>query len=122
LSAGVYALLELQQINLAFAAGPKWTAVQAYVQRAGALNLGGAPTAFSDIPAIGRRFQALTQRQAQAALRDRFAPGLPLNRFIAENIKKPNLRKARVASLSQSAIPFDWPHMHDVTPKMLWRG
>lgn len=122
LSAGVYALLELQQIDLAFAAGPKWTTAEAYIQRAGALNLGGAPTAFSEIQASGRRFQSLTQPQAQSALRDRFAPGQSIDRFIADNIRHKEKRMARVHTLRQSAIPFDWPHMHDVTPKSLWRG
>ena len=122
LSAGVYALLELQQIKLSFDAGPKWTAAEAYVQRAGALNLGGAPAAFAEIPALGRKFQALTQRQAQSALRDRFAAGKSIDGFITENIRNKEKRMARVHTLRQSAIPFDWPHMHDVTPKSLWRG
>ena len=122
LSAGVYALLELQQIDLTFAAGPVWTAAEAYVQRAGALNLGGAPTAFAEVPATGRKFQALTQRQAQSALRDRFAQNRTIDQFIAENIHHKEKRMARVHTLRQSAIPFEWPHIHDVTPKSLWRG
>ena len=122
LSAGVYALLELQQIDLTFAAGPVWTVAEAYVQRAGALNLGGTPTAFSEVPATGRKFQTLTQRQAQAMLRDRFAPKLTIDQFIVENLQNREKRVARVQTLRQSAIPFEWPHMHDVTPKWSWRS
>jgi hypothetical protein len=122
LRAGTYALLELQKIDLAFAAGPVWTTAEAYVHRAGALNLGGSPTAYAEVPATGRKFQALTQRQAQATLRDQFAPNRTVDQFIAENINYKEKRMARVHVLRQSAIPFDWPHINDVTPKSLWRG
>lgn len=122
LKAGIYALLELQRIELAFAAGPRWTSAEAYIQRAGALNLGGAPVALAEIHASGRRFPALRQSQAQAMLRDRFAPNLSINRFIAENLRHTPRRIARTASLRANAIPFEWPHVHDITPKTLWRG
>ena len=122
LAAGVYALLDLQQITLKFAAGAVWTSALAYVQRRGALTLGGAPVAVAETPATGRRFQALRQPQMQAALRDRFAPNLPLDRFIAENIRSPDIRQARTAALARTAAPFDWPHVEDRTPRDLWRG
>ncbi len=122
LSVGTYALLELQHIDLTFAAGPVWTAAEAYVQRAGAFNLGGSPAAFAEVPATGRKFQAFTQRQAQAVLRDRFASNRTIDQFIAENIHYKEKRMARVHTLRRSAIPFDWPHMYDVTPKSLWCG
>lgn len=121
LSAGVYALMELQQINLAFDSGPVWNTAEAYIQRAGALNRGGAPVAFGDIPAKGRRFQALQQPQAQALIKDRFAPSLTLDCFVNENVRDKEKRMARIHTLRQSAIPFDWPHVHDVTPKSLWQ-
>lgn len=120
LAAGVYGFLELRRIDLRFAAGPEWQSALVYVQRDGALNLGGAPTALAEIAAEGRRFQALRQGQLQSILRDRFAPGATIDGFVAENLERPVLRQARVASLRETAIPFDWPHTYDRTPPNLW--
>lgn len=122
LAAGVYGLYELQRISLAFKSGPVWSSAVAYVQRRGALGLGGAPTAIAEVPARGRRLQALRQPQAQALLRDRFAPGASVDRFIHENLTRSDLRQARMATLAKTAIPFDWPHMTDRTPLELRRG
>lgn len=122
LSAGVYALLELQGIELAFASGDAWGSAMAYVQRRGALALGGAPVALAEIPARRRRFQALRQPQLQALLRDRFSPGAPLDRFIADNLAWPARRQARVERLGADALPFEWPTLIDRTPADLWSG
>ena len=122
LSAGVYGLLELQQINLRFDSGAEWTTALAYVQRHGSLNLGGQPTALQEIPALNRNFQALSQRQLQLILRDRFAPAASLDRFIQENLENPSIRQARAKALRETAISFDWPHIQDRTPISLWRG
>lgn len=117
LAAGVYGFYELQQISLCFAAGPRWPKTLAYVQRSGALNLGGRPVALAEIPAERRLFPALRQPQLQALLRDRFAPSVSVNRFVHENLTQPAIRRARVAALAKNALPFDWPHMLDVTPQ-----
>ena len=117
LAAGVYGFYELQRVNLCFAAGPRWTAVLAYVQKRGAMNIGGRPVALAEVPTAGRRFPALRQPQMQAALRDRFAPSLPMDAFILENLEKPELRQARIEALKQTALPFDWPHLADLTPR-----
>lgn len=122
LSAGVYAFMELRRIDLVFDAGPQWTSAMAYVQRRGALNLGGAPVAIAEAPATGRKFQALRQPQMQAVLRDIFSAAAPLDKFIAENVMRPETRQARIAAMSRTAIPFDWPYAHDRTPAYLWRG
>lgn len=119
LGAGVYGLFDLQKIDLRFAAGPRWDTVLAYVQRRGALNLGGAPVALAEVPATRRRFQALGQRQLQAILRDRFAAGASVESFIAENLTRPDVRQARIDALSRTALPFDWPHVADRTPAEL---
>lgn len=116
LAAGVYGLYELQKIELSFDSGPFWSSALAYVQRRGALNLGGAPVAIAEAPALNRRFQALRQPQLQALLRDRFAPGRSVDRFIAENLADNDLRLARIETLKRTAIPFDWPHVADRTP------
>jgi len=121
LSAGVYAFLELQKIDLAFASGPRWDAVAAYVQRGGALTLGGEPVALAEVPAKGRRYQAMAQAQMQRTLAARFAADKPLEGFVAENIASPDLRAARAAALKANAAPFDWPHVTDRTPRTLWR-
>lgn len=121
LAAGVYGFYELQQINLSFKSGPKWTSAFAYVQRKGALNVGGAPVALAEAPALDRKYPALRQSQAQAALRDRFAPGAPIDRFIAENIRDEALRRSRAAALQADAIPFEWPTYEDRTPLDIWR-
>lgn len=121
LSAGVYGYLELRRIDLQFDAGPAWESALIYVQRHGALNLGGEPAALAEIPAEGRRFQALRQGQLQMMLRDRFAPGRSVDAFIAQNLSRPELRRARIQTLRQNAIPFDWPHTYDRTPPDLWR-
>ena len=120
LSSGAYGLFELQQINLAFVAGPEWTSALAYVQRCGALNIGGEPAALKEVPARGRRFQALNQRDVQALLRDRFAPGLSVDAFLQENLTSPAMRAARGEPLAANALPFDWPHRQDRTPASMW--
>jgi len=117
LAAGVYGFFELQRISLCFAAGPRWPKALAYVQRSGALNLGGRPVALAEVPAERRLFPALRQPQLQALLRDRFAPGVAVDRFVQENLAKPTTRCARVAALARDALPFDWPHILDITPK-----
>ena len=119
LAARVYGYFELQQIELTFASGPVWNSVLAYVQRAGALNLGGAPVALAEIPASGRRFQALRQPQLQERMRDQFAAGRPVQAFIVENIDPDGPRQARMSLLRRSAIPFDWRHFQDRTPRNL---
>ncbi len=116
LAAGVYGFLELNEIALTFDAGPVWTSALAYVQRRGALNLGGGAIALAEAPASGRRFAALRQRQLQAALRDRFAPGATVGAFVRENLADQNLRQRRIASLAGDATPFDWPNVVDRTP------
>lgn len=118
LAAGVYGFLELQEIELTFDAGPVWTSALAYVQRRGALNIGGGPIALAEAPATRRRFAALRQRQLQAALRDRFAPGATVDAFVLENLADPALRRRRVAALSADAVAFDWPNVVDRTPSV----
>ncbi len=115
LAAGVYGFLRLKQVDLSFRAGPRWNSAFAYVQSRGAFNLGGAPVALAEVPASGRRFQALRQGQVQAALRDHFAPGASIDSFIAENLERPAIRAARVAALADAALAFDWPHTEDHT-------
>lgn len=117
LAGGVYGFYELRSLTLCFAAGTRWPKALAYVQKRGALNLGGRPVALAEVPAERRRFPALRQPQLQALMRDRFAPGATVDRFVHENLTKPDVRQARIKALSENAIPFDWPHMLDVTPK-----
>ncbi|MFZ8951177.1 MAG: hypothetical protein ACO20V_09920 [Alphaproteobacteria bacterium] len=119
LSAGVYKLLELQQIDLRFDCGPRWTSVRAYVQSAGSLNIANTPIALGEIPAKGRKYPSLRQPQMQSLIRDRFAPHQSINDFIAENISNADKRRLRTEALRTSAIPFDWPQYQDQTPYRL---
>jgi hypothetical protein len=119
LSAGVYKLLELQQIDLRFDCGPTWTSVRAYVQSAGSLNIANTSVALGEISAKGRKYPSLRQPQMQSLIRDRFAPHQSINDFIAENISNADKRRLRTEALRTSAIPFDWPQYQDQTPYRL---
>lgn len=67
----------------------------------GPLLMKGAPVALKSIAAEGRIFPALSQKEVQQRLRDRLAPDLSLNDFIAGPITDANLRQDRTQRLKQ---------------------
>jgi hypothetical protein len=81
----------------------------AYSSRVGCLNIAGACVALAAIAARGRRFTALDQPGIQARLRDRLAPDLALDAFIAGHLGDDDLRRRYAAMLAEDALALDFP-------------
>lgn len=103
---GNYTYDHLEDIRIVLDAGGTLEAAYAYSSRAGCLNHGGGCASLAEIAARGRRFPALTQVEMLAAVRDRLAPGGPLDPFVRAHIEDRALRQARSAALMRDAHPI----------------
>lgn len=83
----------------------------AYVCRLGALAIDGEARAVDAIAANHRRWPAIGQREAQAAVIAKLGERIGVERFIAENVADPSLRLARESRAAADSLPFDWPEM-----------
>ncbi|MBM3523617.1 MAG: hypothetical protein FJX57_11725 [Alphaproteobacteria bacterium] len=83
----------------------------AYVCRLGALAIDGVARAVDAIGASNRRWPAIGQRQAQTAMMDKLGERNEVERFIAENVATPALRRARELRAAVDALPFEWPNL-----------
>ena len=77
-----------------------------YLSSRGAVSIDGAPVSLAEVPAEGRRWQALDQSGIQEYARSLFAPGTLIEDFVHENITDEQLRRSRTDSLHDSGIPF----------------
>jgi hypothetical protein len=98
-----YASLEL---DLAPELGELPRAVGAFVSVHGCLTVDGAEVAVAEVPARGRRFQALTQPEALEHVRATVAPAMDLDDFILENVRDYERARAYTAELRRTARPF----------------
>ncbi|HHM04967.1 MAG TPA: hypothetical protein ENJ19_04385 [Gammaproteobacteria bacterium] len=98
-----YAFSRLRGIELRLDGGRDLAEACFYRSRWGLLDLGEGPLALAAIVARGRRFPALSEGEVLVRVRDRLAPGLELDEFIAQNIIDPDLRLARIRQLSAAA-------------------
>lgn len=73
--------------------------VDAYVSRHGALLLDGGPRAVAEIGAHARNVAELRQREVQATVRDRLAPGTDLATFVLAGIRDPARRALRTDAM-----------------------
>jgi hypothetical protein len=106
-----YDYARLSGLRVELADGTALDEAHAYIGRRGCLALDGAAVALAEIPARGRRFPALDQREVQALARDRLAPGADLETFIEENVLAAETRFDRTEALAEEAVPFAWPAM-----------
>ncbi|MGB0670829.1 MAG: hypothetical protein ACPGNT_04985 [Rhodospirillales bacterium] len=94
---------DLSGLTLEPAIGPAPTWAGAYLSLAGALAPDGEPFALAEIPAEGRRFPALGQRDIQAKVRALLREGEE-EPFIRENIASSEKRAKRRAALADHAL------------------
>jgi len=104
---GNYRFGQLNGITLAMEIGGALSAVFGYVSRRGALARDGAPVALASVAAEGRIWPALGQRQVQAFVRDRLAPGQPLESFVAAAVSDAAIRVARAEAMAVESLPFN---------------
>jgi hypothetical protein len=100
---GNYHFGRIDGVEIRMERGGALTSAFAYMSRRGALQRDGRPIALAAVVAENRRWPALGQEEVQAHLRDRLAPGRPLEPFIRAAIDDIEERRARTASLSEWA-------------------
>lgn len=103
-----YHLGRLHAVDLHLVLGPRLSSVSAVVSRHGALSIDGREVGVAAVDTRHRRFPARTQPQVLGAVRDRLAPGVPVDDFIVGNVRDPELARARSAELRQTARPLSY--------------
>jgi hypothetical protein len=106
-----YQFAELKGLILEVAGVGVLDAAYAYISVVGCLSHDGAPVSLAEVAARGRQFAARGQGEIQAVIRERIAPGTSLDPFILENIENHDLRRARSATLAETAHPFRYAGM-----------
>ena len=104
---GNYHFARLDVITLRLEIGGDLTSAFVYVGRRGALARNGAPVALAPVKAENRVWPALDQRQVQELVRDRLAPGQPLNAFIQAAVDDRAVRLARTEALMADSLAFE---------------
>ncbi|MBI2585714.1 MAG: hypothetical protein HYW28_07550 [Rhodospirillales bacterium] len=99
----------LDGITLTMEIGGELTSAFVYVGRRGALARNGAPVALAPVKAENRMWPAIGQWQVQALVRDRLAPGQPVNAFIQAAVDDPAVRLARAEALGTDSLAFEHP-------------
>ena len=88
-------------------------AAYVYSSRAGCIGREGVCVALAEIPADGRQFDALTQSEIQAHVRDVLDPGAGMDDFINRNIGDAdlptNLRAEHTDRLAALSICIEYP-------------
>lgn len=104
-----YDYVRLDGLALESESGARFDHAYAYAFHAGCLALGGSPAALAAVPAERRRFKALSEAEAQAAVRAKLGESGPLADFVLAAVHDQAVRLAREARLCEDAIPFAWP-------------
>lgn len=102
---GNYTYDHLSGIRVALDAGGTLDAAFAYSSKVGCLRHGTGCVSLAEIVAVGRRFPSLGQVEMLTALRDRLAPGQPLDDFIRAHLDDRALHVRRSAALGADALP-----------------
>ena len=84
------------------------TSAYAYSSRIGCLNVDGGCISLADIEARERQFDAWSQPEVLAHLRDNDAPGQPLDDFIRAHLEDDELRRERSRRLGMTALPLTY--------------
>lgn len=100
----------LEGIRCRLGTGDDLDAAVCFLSKHGCLQAGGAPLALAAIRATGRRFAAASEPEALERVRAQLAPGLPLDRFVAENVEDQAVREERNGALAAGGVPFAGRH------------
>jgi len=106
---GNYTYDHLETLHLALDSGEILDSAYVYSSKVGCVSHGGSCVGLAEIAAERRVFPALGQVQALEMVRDRFAPGTPLDEFIAQHLADREIHRDRSARLGQGAIPVGYP-------------
>ena len=117
-----YTFDRLRDISIACDDGETLRAAFGYSSKAGCLEFAGGCASLAEIPASGRRFPALSQDQALAAVRDRLAPGHALEIFVQDHVDDAALRRARCEALGEAALALDFPRETVTANRDLYLG
>lgn len=101
---GNYTYDALDGVRVELDGGGELDAAFAYSSRVGCFNHRGACLALAAIPAAGRLFDEATEEQAIGYVRDRFAPGMPLDEFMAGYFADDAARRRYSAALGEDAL------------------
>lgn len=105
-ASGNYLYGRLNGIALRMDVGGDLAAAFVYVSSRGALAREGTPVALAPVVAENRQWPSLRQRDVQALVRDRLAPGETLDRFVRSAIADASVRKARTAEMAATSLSF----------------
>ena len=100
-----YGFYRLDGLRLAFEGGGESDAAHAYLSLHGCLDVDGDCVALAAVEAEAVPFRTLDQIAVLSLVRDRLAPGSPLDDFIHETVTDEGLRARRIAVLRESASP-----------------
>jgi hypothetical protein len=106
---GNYLFGELEDIELRLDMGLMLTSAFVYSSRRGSLARDGLPVSLAEVEAENRQWPALSQKEIQAHVRNRIAPGQSIDSFIQTAIADASIRKSRTEALMSSSLPFNYP-------------
>jgi len=93
---GFYERVSGLEVVLEDGSRPDPSRIFSYLAVAGELLSSGEPVALSEVPASGRRFKALGQREIQEEIQARLGIGGSVGDFVRGNVARPALRRERV--------------------------
>ena len=99
---------KLNDIELDLDLGLVLTSAFVYTSRRGALLRECHPVALKEIKAENRVWMALRQEEIQNHIRDRLAPGQPLDDFIHSAIADASIRQNRTEALMANSVAFNF--------------
>jgi hypothetical protein len=106
---GNYSYDHLTGIRVELDAGDTLPEAFAYTSKIGCLGHEGGCIGLAEIAAEKRCFRALRQAEIMAVIRDRLAPGIDLDRFIAEHAGAHDILLERSKRLAEGAIAVAYP-------------
>lgn len=101
-----YELVTLRGISCMPESGEELNELATYVSRHGCLLASGSEAALAAVEARGRRFPAMTQRQALEHVRAALAPEQKLKAFVFAAASDPELARRRTEALGSRAAPL----------------
>lgn len=102
---GNYTYDHIENVQVVLDTGGTLTEAFAYSSKVGCLAHEGGCISLAEIGAESRRFPALTQPQVLELVRDRLAPGVPVDEFVLQHLEDRDLHRRRSRALSEGAIP-----------------
>ena len=84
--------------------GEELAEVSAYISRHGCLLVDGTEVALSAVPAIGRKFDDLSEPEAMEQLRHSLSSSDTIEAFVLANVTDPGLSQARSAQLPRRPL------------------